>query len=961
MLAKLRSLITGAKRGNRPYKVAKPCFMPKRGGFERLEERQMLSANTDYQTFDPIESDATLASSSIVSTGAGNSTGSPGSLDNLSGLSDGAGWHDSHLDQEYNDAPILPGESREIYMPHHADAGHGGTPNTHFFQETGDAHHFAWLDRDLSTPNVIDIWYDFRAQNGFANSITAGQTQRALDALTEWENASAGAINFIQNAAAAAADIINIGTGNLAALGSTSAPGGTLGLGGGIYTHNANHTITGGVSWQDFAETWDEAIGNGNPFGTFDYYTVVAQEIGHALGLGHTGDLAGPDIMDGTYTAEFGPAPFSANDVAHISSVYADPLIVTSTVDDGELLGTLRHAIIFANALPGPATITLKAETYNLTLAGTGGANQGDLDITGNLTIVGAGAGLSVINAAGLNDRIFEVTTVGASLNAARLTLTGGNGGAGGGGAILADLQTTVDLNQVALVGNTTNEIGGAIRVGGPNTILRVRNSVITGNTAAGAGGGIAVYTSNPAHTSNITIGSTVLARNVDNATTYENIYSDSPLTNEGNNLLDSDAGGYFSAAYGDFIGPVDYVVTSMLDAVDANLANSLAQDAKGLTTLRAAVQEANDEAGMQTIWLPAWRHRLTVVGTGGANQGDFDITGNVTIRGAGAGLSVIDASGLNDRIFEIITPNVSLTAARLTLTGGNGGAGGGGAILADLQTTVDLNQVALVGNTTNEIGGAIRVGGPNTILRVRNSVITGNTAVGAGAGIAVYTTGPDTSNITIGSTVLARNVSNATTYENIYTDSPLTNEGNNLLDNDVGGYFSAAFGDYIGPVDCVVTSVADTFDNADNAYALSIREAIDAANSLSGTQEIWMPAWKFVLTRPRSAAPGSTDTDVTVGDLDIHQSLILRGVSGVTSVAWRAGITDKVFELLGDYNGDGIANGSVGSEDYTIWRDTLGSTSDLRADGDDNGVIQEADWIIWKSHFGNTLTRYGV
>ncbi|MEQ8848822.1 hypothetical protein, partial [Botrimarina sp.] len=38
--------------------------------------------------------------------------------------------------------------------------------------------------------------------------------------------------------------------------------------------------------------------------------------------------------------------------------------------------------------------------------------------------------------------------------------------------------------------------------------------------------------------------------------------------------------------------------------------------------------------------------------------------------------------------------------------------------------------------------------------------------------------------------------------------------------------------------------------------------------------------------------------------------------------------------ELPGDYNADGVVDGA----DYTVWRDTLGSTSDLRADGQPDG-----------------------
>ena len=54
-------------------------------------------------------------------------------------------------------------------------------------------------------------------------------------------------------------------------------------------------------------------------------------------------------------------------------------------------------------------------------------------------------------------------------------------------------------------------------------------------------------------------------------------------------------------------------------------------------------------------------------------------------------------------------------------------------------------------------------------------------------------------------------------------------------------------------------------------------------------------------------------------------------------------------ISLAGDYNHNGI----VDTADYTIWRDTLGSTSDLRADGDSNGVVNAADYSVWKMSFG--------
>ena len=55
------------------------------------------------------------------------------------------------------------------------------------------------------------------------------------------------------------------------------------------------------------------------------------------------------------------------------------------------------------------------------------------------------------------------------------------------------------------------------------------------------------------------------------------------------------------------------------------------------------------------------------------------------------------------------------------------------------------------------------------------------------------------------------------------------------------------------------------------------------------------------------------------------------------------------VVGLTGDYNGDGL----VDAADYTLWRDTLGSTTDLAADGDGNGVVDLADFQLWRDNFG--------
>ncbi|MEX0611731.1 MAG: hypothetical protein WD738_21835 [Pirellulales bacterium] len=62
-----------------------------------------------------------------------------------------------------------------------------------------------------------------------------------------------------------------------------------------------------------------------------------------------------------------------------------------------------------------------------------------------------------------------------------------------------------------------------------------------------------------------------------------------------------------------------------------------------------------------------------------------------------------------------------------------------------------------------------------------------------------------------------------------------------------------------------------------------------------------------------------------------------------------------------GDYNGDS----AVDATDYIIWRQTLGSTTDLRANGNKTAastwVIDGADYNVWRANFGNTAPGGGA
>ena len=154
---------------------------------------------------------------------------------------------------------------------------------------------------------------------------------------------------------------------------------------------------------------------------------------------------------------------------------------------------TLRAAIMEANALAGDSVIILGAGNYDLTLLGSleNSSATGDLDITdttGSLTIIGAGIGQTIISAAGLDDRVFDIRS-GADLSLQGVTITGGNviGESGGGIRNVG----TLELVNSLVDGNAAEINGGGILNGelGLQGNLTLTNSDVTNNSAVDGGG----------------------------------------------------------------------------------------------------------------------------------------------------------------------------------------------------------------------------------------------------------------------------------------------------------------------------------------------------------------------------------------------------------------------------------------------------------------------------------------
>jgi hypothetical protein len=170
-------------------------------------------------------------------------------------------------------------------------------------------------------------------------------------------------------------------------------------------------------------------------------------------------------------------------------SMTAETFTVTSKNDSGP--GSLRQAILDANANPGADTITFS-------ITGTITLSSGQLSITDALTIVGPGSGRLVIDG-NYASRVFDVESTTVSISG--LTVRDGvadasapDGSVGGGirnASGTLSLASVVLINNVALGSTNSGEGGGIANVlGGTITASRIalKYNLATGSSNPGLG-----------------------------------------------------------------------------------------------------------------------------------------------------------------------------------------------------------------------------------------------------------------------------------------------------------------------------------------------------------------------------------------------------------------------------------------------------------------------------------------
>jgi len=327
-----------------------------------------------------------------------------------------------------------------------------------------------------------------------------------------------------------------------------------------------------------------------------------------------------------------------------------------------------------------------------------------------------------------------------------------------------------------------------------------------------------------------------------------------------------------------------------------------VADDGSGNVTLRAAIQEANALPGDDDIILPAGVVQLLISGTDedAAATGDLDITSNVTITGAGAGVTIIDFNDL-DRLFEVFS-GATVTIRNVTLQDGDAAAAnqnGGGIRNAGNLTIEDCE----LSNLSALAGGAIATS-LSSNLTIRRTTFTGNASNGGNGGGAIINSGT----LVIEESTFESNgaVFNGGAIANIGSSADLTLIGSTLRSNTVplgthdgGGLFN---------LNGTVEIISSTFSQ----------------NRARNGAGLWVGGGSSMVTLTNSTLSGNLASFGRGGGLYVEQtgdlvrsffSTITANIAGEGGGAFMAG-GGLVIEntILADNNGLNSGSESVGA-----------------------------------------------
>jgi CSLREA domain-containing protein len=430
--------------------------------------------------------------------------------------------------------------------------------------------------------------------------------------------------------------------------------------------------------------------------------------------------------------------------VAGAPPAVAATITVNTTDDELNSDGncSLREAIQAANtdtavdacsAGSGADTINVPVGTYNLTL--------GQLVIQDSVTISGAGAAATVIDAGGAS-RVVNVSTGGAPGTVAFSGITLQNG-TGTGGAGISSISDNITLNVSDSI--VTNNSGSAIYNGGT---LNLTNSTVSDNTTTGFNDGAGIL--NACCSSTATLTDSTVTGNDAPSGRGGGIYNQASLT-----LVDTDVTGNTAASGGGIWNPAGGTTVSITGgSVSGNTSVGTAGgifNQNGVLTVDGATISDNETsgngggiqnegAGSATIT------NSTISGNSAGSGGGIFGHGTVKVANttvSGNSIGGIDVRGTLTVKGSTISGNVngeaihsegSLTVTNSTIS--NNAAGGVGVYAsASTITTTTIIGVTITGNTAGSGISNVTEFGAGAIanMTVTNSNISDNTAESGG------------------------------------------------------------------------------------------------------------------------------------------------------------------------------------------------------------------------------------
>lgn len=236
------------------------------------------------------------------------------------------------------------------------------------------------------------------------------------------------------------------------------------------------------------------------------------------------------------------------------------------------------------------------------------------------------------------------------------------------------------------------------------------------------------------------------------------------------------------------------FTVNSITDATDANPGDGNCATSGGLCTLRAAIQETNALANVDTIIIPAGTYQLTISGTGEDESvtGDLDITDSLIVTGATTGTTIVNGGAL-DHVFHVRTSQ-AVTFTRVTIQNGNapytnGMLDGGGGIRATNGANLTIINCNIINNYSASRGGGIF--SIANVLNIVNSQISHNTSQSSGGG---FSSALFDAIINITGSVFTSNHTNASAGGGNFLGDEVTMLDTQFINNVATGWGGAAY-----------------------------------------------------------------------------------------------------------------------------------------------------------------------